>query len=102
VIFGTLVLGLAIAPLRVFVNRQTCYLGKISYSLYLNHPPLVVVLIPVYRDIYAVQMPATLQYGACALLTLVILTVASYFTYHIIEQPGVRFGTRLIKKLSYR
>ena len=102
VIFGALVLGLAIAPLRVFVNRQTCFFGKIGYSLYLNHPPLVFVLIPVYRDIYAVQMPTTLQYGACALLTLVILIVASYFTYHIIEQPGVRFGTRLIKKLSSR
>jgi peptidoglycan/LPS O-acetylase OafA/YrhL len=100
VIFGALVLGLAIAPLRVFVNRQTCYFGKISYSLYLNHPPLVVALIPVYRDIYAIEMPTTLQYGACILLTLAVLTVTSYFTYHLIEQPGVRIGSRLIKKFS--
>jgi len=102
VIFGTLVLGLSIAPLRAFVNRPTCFFGKIGYSLYLNHPPLVYVLIPVYRAIYKVQMPTTLQFGACVLLTLAILTVASYFTYHIIEQPGVRFGSRLIKKLASR
>jgi peptidoglycan/LPS O-acetylase OafA/YrhL len=100
--FCALTLGLTIAPLRLFVNRPTCFSGRIAYSLYLNHPPLVFVLIPVYRAIYAVQLPTTLQYGACALLTLTILAIASYLTYHLIEQHGVRLGNRLIENIRSR
>ena len=100
VIFGTLVLGLAITPLGVLVNRHTCFYGEISYSLYLNHPTLVFMLIPVYRIIYAIDMPTSLQYGGCLLLTLVPLTVVSYCTYRFIEQPAARLGDRLMEKIT--
>lgn len=99
VIYSLLLLGLAISPLRLFVNRLSCFYGKISYSVYLSHPSLVFALVPVYRTIYAMQIPVTLQYGTCLLLTLVPLTLLSYCTYRFIEQPGIGLGTRLIKKI---
>jgi peptidoglycan/LPS O-acetylase OafA/YrhL len=98
VIYSGLLLGLAIAPLGLFVNRLTRFYGKISYSVYLNHPTLVVMLVPVYRTIYTLHLPLTLQYGVCLLLTLGLLTVLSYCTYRFIEQPGMRLGIQLIKK----
>jgi peptidoglycan/LPS O-acetylase OafA/YrhL len=99
VIYGILLLGLAISPISLFVNRLTCFYGEISYSFYLNHPTLVFALIPVYRIIYAMHLPATLQYGACLLLTLVPLTLLSYCTYRFIEKPGICVGSRLIKRI---
>jgi peptidoglycan/LPS O-acetylase OafA/YrhL len=100
VIYGILLLGLSIAPLWLFVNRVTRFYGEISYSVYLNHPTLVFGLIPVYRSIYALHWRPTFQYGACLLLTLSLLTALSYCTYSFIEQPGIRLGKRLIKKVT--
>ena len=99
VIYSGLLLGLSISPLWLFVNRMTRFYGKISYSIYLNHPTLVFALIPVYRIIYGVYVPTTFQYGACLLLTLGLLTVLSYLTYRFIEEPGRRLGNRLIKNI---
>ncbi len=101
VIFGSLVIGLAITPLGVFVNRGTRFYGEISYSLYLNHPTLVFMLIPVYRAMYEIDIPTSLQYGGCLLLTLVLLTIVSYCTYRFIEKPGARLGNRLIEKITW-
>lgn len=102
VIYSGLLLGLAIAPLGLFVNRITRFYGKISYSIYLNHPTIVVALVPAYGFIYTLHLPATLKYGACLLLTLAPLTIISYCTYRFIEQPGIGMGSRLIKRIVAR
>lgn len=99
IIYSGLLLGLSIAPLGLFVNRMTRFYGKISYSIYLTHPTLVYALIPVYRIIYGVYVPTTFQYGACLLLTLGLLTAISYCTHRFIEEPGMRLGKQLIKKI---
>ena len=46
------ILGLAVSPVKFFVNKISKFYGDISYSLYLNHPPLVLILIPVYQYYY--------------------------------------------------
>jgi peptidoglycan/LPS O-acetylase OafA/YrhL len=102
IIYCLLLIGLLITPIPLFVNRLFCFYGKISYSLYLLHPMLVYFLIPVYRSIYSLHLPATLQYGACLLLTLGPLTLLSYFSYRFIEQPGIDMGNRLIAKIVVR
>lgn len=99
VIYGALVVGLSILPLRILVNRITGFYGEISYSVYLNHPSLVFALVPAYRYVYEMPIPLTIKYSLCFLLTLALLTIASYFTYHVIEKPGMRFGSWVLKKL---
>src|SRR5262249_21120967 len=100
IVYALLVLGLAMSPVGLFVNRLTLFWGKLSYSLYLNHPTLVYALVPLYRIIYASQLPIDVKYGACLLIVLVLLTTISYFTYRFIEKPGMDLGTKLIKKFA--
>jgi peptidoglycan/LPS O-acetylase OafA/YrhL len=102
ILYGLVLMGLTIVPFRVLVNRITINYGKISYSAYLNHPTLVIMLLPIYRAIYSIDISPILQYGFCLVFTLVLLTIISYCTYRFIEQPGIRFGSHLIRKLQSR
>lgn len=95
IVYGTLLMGLAAYPSRIIVNRITRFFGEISYSIYLNHPTIVVLLVPVYRKIYALTLPTTARFLTTLLITFVTVTAVSYITYHLIERPGIRFGRRL-------
>lgn len=102
ILYSLLVLGLAISPIPVFVNRFSMFAGKLSYSIYLNHYAFVVVLTPIYATIYAWPVPVEIQFGACYLLILALLLPVSLVTYYLIEKPGMQLGTYLIKRLSSR
>lgn len=90
--------GLAIFPVKALVNRLTVFYGKVSYSLYLNHPTVVFLLSPVYRRIYWLPLGALPAFLLCYAVTLVVLTPISYMSYQLIERPGNRAGRWLIKK----
>ncbi len=100
ILYSLLLLGLSIFPIGLLVNRLTLFWGKLSYSLYLNHPTLVYALIPIYRKIYTLPMPLALKLGACFLLVLGLLTPLSYLSYRFIEKPGMQLGTKLIQKFA--
>lgn len=74
------------------VNPLTSYLGKISYSLYLNHPTLVYILIPVYLAIYKLGLGSIVAFFICAILTTCILIPISSLTFRFIEAPGMAWG----------
>jgi len=93
-----LMLGLVYHPTSFVVNPATRFLGKISYSLYLIHPPLVFVLIPAFRTIYARNMPSNLAFFLSLSLTLTVLVPISMLSYSFIEVPGIKLGSRLIKR----
>jgi len=95
VAYGLIFAGLAQAPWQLLVNRFTAFLGKISYSLYLMHPPVVLLLMPVYRWIYAGQHPVTLSFLACTVLTFGIMLPLAWLGYRFIELPGIRLGRAL-------
>ena len=91
-IFLFLVLGAAWAPIRLIVNRFSIYLGRISYSLYLCHPTLVLLLSPVYAWAYRLQLGLTGSFLVCALITLVVAITVSEITYRLVEDPGIKLG----------
>ncbi len=95
-----LVLGLVISPVSPIVNAVTRFYGRISYSVYLNHPLVVVLLVPTYARIYRHLPGAGLGLLTCLVATFSVLTPWAYITYRLIEQPGIRFGSRLIKSLD--
>jgi peptidoglycan/LPS O-acetylase OafA/YrhL len=98
-IYSCLVLGLAIYPVSLIVNRATTFLGNISYSLYLNHPSIVIFMIPIYRLAYSSPFPKSISFFLCALVTVFVVIVTSYLTYRVIEKPGIEVGDKVIKKL---
>lgn len=98
--YMVILLGLSLLPVGLIVNRFTTFLGTVSYSVYLNHPQAVIRMQPVYQRIYALEAPTTLQFLACVALTVVPVVAVSYLTYRLIEQPGIRLGSRIIRSLG--
>lgn len=91
-VFLCVLLGAAWAPVRLVVNRFSTYLGRISYSLYLNHPTLVLLLSPAYAWIYRHEWGLTISFIACAVVTLLVAITVSEITYRLVEDPGIRLG----------
>lgn len=90
--YAMLLLGLSAWSAKIMVNPLTSYLGKISYSLYLNHPTLVYILIPVYLAIYNLNLGATLAFLTSVTLTVSILVPISHLTFRFIETPVVAWA----------
>lgn len=95
-----LVLGLVINPVKLIVNAVTRFYGRISYSVYLNHPIVIGLLMPIYVRIYQYVPGHLLGLLTCFAATFSVLTPWAYITYRLIEQPGIRFGSWLIKSLD--
>ena len=72
--FGLICVGLALHPIWLLSNRVTRYLGKISFSLYLTHPPIVYYLIKlgVYGAISSCVCFLSLRQSAAFLASLAV------------------------------
>ena len=98
IIYSALLLGLAILPTPVFVNRVSLFAGKISFSIYLLHPPTIFFLIPVYRRIYGLGLPVSGSFLLCFAVTLGLVLPASLVTYHWVEAPGMKLGKQFLAR----
>jgi peptidoglycan/LPS O-acetylase OafA/YrhL len=87
VVYAMLLLGFSGLGSNLIVSPLTCYLGRISYSLYLNHPTLVYILIPVYFSMYKLGLGSVAAFSICVALTASILVLISHFTFRFIETP---------------
>ncbi|MEN4951775.1 acyltransferase [Stenotrophomonas sp. TWI819] len=100
--YAVLLVAMSLLPLSVVVNRATTYLGQVSYSLYLGHPIVIALLIPMFRRIQAFVPHADLAYLICAALTLAIALPLAHLGYRFIEVPGIRAGHRLLAYINAR
>jgi peptidoglycan/LPS O-acetylase OafA/YrhL len=100
--YAALLVGMSRVHLGLVVNRATGYLGQISYSLYLMHPIVVSVLVPLFRRIQAAVPQPTLAYLACAALTLAVALPLAHLGYRWVEVPGIRAGHRVLAAISAR
>jgi peptidoglycan/LPS O-acetylase OafA/YrhL len=89
--YSLLLLGLSVIPL--IANKVTVFLGKISYSLYLNHPMLVGFMATYFS---LITLNPLAKFIVCVVATLVPLVSISYLTYRFIEKPG----GALVKKIG--
>lgn len=77
---------------RVLSLRPALFLGRISYSLYLVHFPLLMLLAP--RMIHG-SSPWSALYLIVGLLSLsILISVASY---RLVERPSISFGNGLCR-----
>lgn len=86
------ILGIALCPIQIFANRAAVEFGKMSYSLYLLHPIVIILLI--YAGFFELLSSSSLEPGiAFAVATAVVaafLLPLSAVSYRYIEGPGIR------------
>ena len=94
-IFMVLILAVCLWPIPIFVNRFSKRMGQLSFSLYLLHPLIIILLLDVYGEIGASLGSGSKNFLACTLLTIVVVTLVSQFTFRFIETPGMALGKRI-------
>ena len=85
-----------------FLNLSVCrFLGKISYSLYLWHWPILLALQYFVLKSFDIETRGqmVLILGA---LSMPVTIIVSSLSYHYIEAPGIRLGKKIVslRKLS--
>jgi len=81
-------------------NRVCEYLGERSYSLYLLHPVLIEVLRDELQSVCHAAVPLLGGYAflAAALVLAPVLLLLSELTYRMVEVPGMRYASNLMKR----
>lgn len=93
-IFG---LSLYINPSIFFVNRITKFIGKYSFSLYITHFAVLVVLKKYYPTWNGIV--DNLSFIAVSILVFLLSLGVSVITYNFIEKPGIRLGKFFINRI---
>jgi peptidoglycan/LPS O-acetylase OafA/YrhL len=97
-LFTVFALLLANWPIRLFVNRITTTIGKLSFSMYLTHFAILTYFSRLgFSDIFPKTNLASFIHFLCVVL---VAAVVSLFFYRYIEKPGIALGKRLIEKLE--
>lgn len=103
-LFLPLLLALSLYPWSFLVNRFTRFVGKISYSLYLVHLVVLVIVSAAMKSLDAHPSHLVTQYvlhrrTALPLFYFGFFSVSvliSMLTWKYIEQPGIRLGRALV------
>ncbi len=102
IMFACLVVGIGLNPIGLIVNDLTASLGKISYSVYLLHSPVIVLLFPVYKWMQAAQLSHTATFIGAVALTLSIVIPLSVLVYYFWEKPTNNYGRDLANRFARR
>lgn len=91
-------------PPMQFASRVLCagwlqWLGKVSYSTYLLHM-LVLFSSSFFLAAFAPGLTQTMYCFVLSLMTVGFTLLFSAITFHLIETPGIRLGSRIAALLS--
>lgn len=83
--------------LKIFDNKVTSFVGKLSFSMYLTHF-LVIQLVGVITPSLGLSVPV--EFLVHFSLTTIITIGVSYLSFRLIENPGIELGKRIIARRS--
>jgi peptidoglycan/LPS O-acetylase OafA/YrhL len=95
--FTIMLFGQALYSLKIIVNKISCFIGKISYSIYLLHFFFLSTAMTIAGYLHVNDYPVV-KFIIVLTITLLISTVAAYVTYMLIEQPFQKLGKLIISK----
>lgn len=103
--FGLLCVTESLRPSFAMANRAMEYLGERSYSIYLVHPPLLVLGKGNFEGFRSAALPllgpAATAFAELIAAVMLVLPVAE-LTYRLVEVPGINFGKSFIKRNTAR
>lgn len=99
VTLASAIVGVSLNPQKWLVNSVAKLIGNASFSIYLWHPVVIVILdrLGVYRALYASLDGRSAPFFASVLATLTILIPLSLLSYRYIERPGMALGAHIIR-----
>lgn len=97
-VFSCLIAGFILYPCKIYVNKVTKFIGDRSYSIYLIHPIVLSILMPIYQAIYGWINDWTLAFFISVLITLPPVLGFASLLYEFIEKPAFKYGERLLLK----
>jgi peptidoglycan/LPS O-acetylase OafA/YrhL len=100
--FACLVVGMSQIQPGFIVNRCTSWLGKISYSVYLVHGPIVAALFPFYAKMREWDFGHIATYVFCLLVTVAIVICVASLTYRLLEKPSNDWGRKVASNMAGR
>lgn len=97
--FSLALLGFSLFTPPLLVSSFTASLGKVSYSLYLLHPLVIVNINHIYPKIYALGFGVTFSFILCSLVTFMFLVPLAYLSFCYIEKPGIKLGKMILRNV---
>lgn len=92
-------LGYLLCPLRSGIVF-TSFIGRISYSIYLLHGPVIILMGGTFAWIYSWAGPADIAFPVCLAAALAAILPVSWVSYRLIELPGIHLGKMLCDRLN--
>jgi peptidoglycan/LPS O-acetylase OafA/YrhL len=88
-----------VSPL--LTNPVVLYLGRISYSLYLSHM-LVIIMIQYGLLMWAPYLSRLVHFGVLLACTTAVTVAVSAGLYRYLEAPGIHAGRALVRRFAAR
>ncbi|HMF77140.1 MAG TPA: acyltransferase [Bryobacteraceae bacterium] len=89
-----IVFSQGVYPFSILSNKVTRFLGEISFSLYLLHPWLILILKPVYVHLAGSPRHLVSHFALATGITFIVLLPLAYLSYRFVELPGIAWGKR--------
>lgn len=85
----------------ILVNKYACYIGKISYSIYLSHF-ITIKLSNMLINHLDLSMPGKLHLFLRIVVAVPLTVLLSTLLNQFIEKPGIKLGNRIINYISFK
>jgi peptidoglycan/LPS O-acetylase OafA/YrhL len=97
-----LALSLDLIPTGWLVNRVICYVGRVSYSVYLTHWLVLEALLLTVGQVHASPAVAFVLWLCTVPVVIAASVGVSTLTYRWVETPGIRTGSRIARGMRLR
>lgn len=100
IVFVVFALSLHYSPRKLFVNRITVLIGKLSFSIYIVHTGVLLALGSLFSKLpEEFRLAGDGGFVFAFLLVLMLSIGVSYVSYKLVEIPGINLGKRVISRL---